>query len=220
MRWASRSSSTRSIRHSSDQHAWFQESRSSRDNAQRRLVRLGRRQADGSPPNNWQSVFGGPAWQWDARRGQYYLHNFLAEQPDLNLHNPEVQDAMLSVAHFWLDRGVDGFRIDAINFAMHDPHCAIIRLRPKAASGLGRSISSSTSTTSPTRESSTSSSGCAATDRRRVHRRRGWRSRPASRDARLHRWRSAPQQRLWVRLPLCRDADPGAGCARRPGLAR
>ena len=69
-------------------------------------------------------MFGGPAWTWDARRGQYYLHNFLAEQPDLNVHNPAVQDALLDVARFWLDRGVDGFRLDAINFAMHDPAAA------------------------------------------------------------------------------------------------
>ena len=66
-------------------------------------------------------MFGGPAWTWDGRRGQYYLHNFLPGQPDLNVHNPEVQDALLNVARFWLDRGVDGFRIDAINFAMHYP---------------------------------------------------------------------------------------------------
>jgi alpha-glucosidase len=77
-------------------------------------------------------VFGGPAWQWDARRGQYYLHNFLTEQPDLNLHNPAVQDALLDVAKFWLERGVDGFRIDAINFAMHDPE---LRDNPPAADG-------------------------------------------------------------------------------------
>ena len=107
--------------HSSDQHSWFEESRSSRDNAKADWYVWADAKADGSPPNNWQSVFGGPAWQWDARRGQYYLHNFLAEQPDLNVHNPAVQDALLEVARFWLDRGVDGFRIDAINFAMHDP---------------------------------------------------------------------------------------------------
>ncbi len=76
---------------------------------------------DGTPPTNWQSVFGGPAWTWDARRGQYYMHNFLKEQPQLNVHNPEVQDALIGVARFWLDRGVDGFRVDAINFMMHDP---------------------------------------------------------------------------------------------------
>ncbi|MDP1777257.1 MAG: alpha-amylase family glycosyl hydrolase, partial [Brevundimonas sp.] len=76
---------------------------------------------DGTPPNNWQSVFTGPAWTWDARRGQYYMHNFLPEQPQLNLHNPDLQDALLDAARFWLDRGVDGFRFDAINFSMHDP---------------------------------------------------------------------------------------------------
>jgi alpha-glucosidase len=107
--------------HSSDQHRWFRESRSSRANAKSDWYVWADAKPDGSPPNNWQSVFGGPAWTWDARRGQYYLHNFLPEQPDLNLHNPAVQDALLDVARFWLDRGVDGFRIDAINFAMHDP---------------------------------------------------------------------------------------------------
>ncbi|WP_312686872.1 alpha-amylase family glycosyl hydrolase, partial [Brevundimonas nasdae] len=76
---------------------------------------------DGSPPSNWQSVFGGPAWTWDARRGQYYMHNFLSSQPQLNVRNPEVQDALIAAARFWLDRGVDGFRLDAINFAIHDP---------------------------------------------------------------------------------------------------
>ena len=107
--------------HSSDQHAWFRESRSSQDNPKSDWYVWADAKPDGSPPNNWQSVFGGAAWTWDARRRQYYLHNFLREQPDLNLHNAEVQDALLAVARFWLDRGVDGFRIDAINFAMHDP---------------------------------------------------------------------------------------------------
>jgi alpha-glucosidase len=118
--------------HSSDQHPWFQESRSSRNASKADWYVWADAKADGSPPNNWQSVFGGPAWQWDARRGQYYLHNFLPEQPDLNVHQPEVQDALLSVARFWLDRGVDGFRIDAINFAMHDPE---LRDNPPAPSG-------------------------------------------------------------------------------------
>lgn len=81
--------------HSSDQHAWFQESRSSRNNAKADWYVWSDAKADGSPPNNWQSVFGGPAWTWDARRGQYYLHNFLRQQPDLNVHNRAVQDAML-----------------------------------------------------------------------------------------------------------------------------
>jgi alpha-glucosidase len=118
--------------HSSDQHAWFRESRSSRDNARADWYVWADPKPDGSPPNNWQSVFGGPAWTWDARRGQYYLHNFLPEQPDLNLHNPAVQDALLDVARFWLQRGVDGFRIDAINFAMHDPE---LRDNPPAPEG-------------------------------------------------------------------------------------
>jgi alpha-glucosidase len=107
--------------HTSDQHAWFQESRSSRDNAKADWYVWADPKPDGSPPNNWQSVFGGPAWAWDARRGQYYLHNFLTEQPDLNAHNPRVQDALLDCARFWLDRGVDGFRMDAVNYSMHDP---------------------------------------------------------------------------------------------------
>ncbi len=107
--------------HSSDQHEWFVESRRDRTNPRADWYVWADAKADGSPPSNWQSVFGGPAWTWDARRGQYYLHNFLREQPDLNVRNPDVQDALLDVCRFWLDRGVDGFRFDAINFAMHDP---------------------------------------------------------------------------------------------------
>lgn len=115
--------------HTSDRHEWFKQSRASRDNPKADWYVWADARADGSPPTNWQSVFGGPAWTWDARRGQYYLHNFLAEQPDLNLHNREVQDAALAAAKFWLDRGVDGFRVDAINFAMHDP---LLRDNPPA----------------------------------------------------------------------------------------
>ncbi|WP_156255998.1 alpha-amylase family glycosyl hydrolase [Sandarakinorhabdus oryzae] len=107
--------------HTSDQHAWFRESRQSRVNDKADWYVWADPKPDGTPPSNWQSVFGGPAWTWDARRQQYYLHNFLTTQPDLNLHNPAVQEAILGVARFWLERGVDGFRIDAINFAMHDP---------------------------------------------------------------------------------------------------
>lgn len=107
--------------HTSDQHGWFAESRSDRTNARADWYVWADAKADGSPPNNWQSVFGGPAWTWDARRGQYYMHNFLSAQPQLNVHLPAVQDALLGVARFWLDRGVDGFRVDAINFSMHDP---------------------------------------------------------------------------------------------------
>ncbi|MFK4872916.1 alpha-amylase family glycosyl hydrolase [Novosphingobium sp. ZW T3_23] len=107
--------------HTSDKHAWFAESRASRDNPRADWYVWADPREDGTPPNNWQSIFGGPAWRWDARRGQYYMHNFLAEQPQLNCHNPEVQDALLAVAKFWLDRGVSGFRIDALNHSMHDP---------------------------------------------------------------------------------------------------
>jgi len=107
--------------HTSDQHAWFVESRASRDNPKADWYVWHDAKPDGSPPTNWQSVFGGPAWTWDARRGQYYMHNFLKEQPQLNCHLPEVQEELLAITRFWLDRGVDGFRIDAINFSMHDP---------------------------------------------------------------------------------------------------
>ncbi|HCB78510.1 MAG TPA: alpha-glucosidase [Erythrobacter sp.] len=107
--------------HTSDEHPWFVESRASRDNPKSDWYVWADAKPDGTPPSNWQSVFGGPAWTWDARRGQYYLHNFLNSQPQVNMHNREVQDAMLAAMRFWLDRGVDGFRIDALNFAMHDP---------------------------------------------------------------------------------------------------
>ena len=107
--------------HTSEQHPWFKQSRADRTNLKAEWYVWADPKADGSPPSNWQSVFGGPAWAWDARRGQYYLHNFLSEQPDLNVHNPAVQDALLECARFWLERGVDGFRVDAIDYAMHDP---------------------------------------------------------------------------------------------------
>lgn len=121
--------------HTSDQHAWFRESRASRDNCHADWYVWADPKADGSPPNNWQSVFGGPAWTWDARRRQYYMHNFLSAQPQLNGHHPAVQDALLGVARFWLDRGVDGFRVDAINFMMHDPG---LRDNPPAPPGGAR----------------------------------------------------------------------------------
>ena len=107
--------------HTSDQHPWFRESRTDRFNKRADWYVWADPKPDGSPPSNWQSVFGGPAWAWDARRRQYYLHNFLIEQPDLNVHHPQVQDALLAGARFWLDRGVDGFRLDAIDYTMHDP---------------------------------------------------------------------------------------------------
>jgi alpha-glucosidase len=109
------------LSHSSDQHPWFVESRQSRDNPKADWYVWADPNPDGTPPNNWLSVFGGSAWAWDSRRKQYYLHNFLTSQPDLNFHNPDVQEQVLSDVKFWLDRGVDGFRLDAINFCFHDP---------------------------------------------------------------------------------------------------
>ena len=108
------------LSHSSDQHPFFTESRSSRDNPKADWYVWADPKHDGTPPNNWLSVFGGPAWAWDARRRQYYLHNFLAEQPDFNFHNPEVRAWLLSTMRFWLERGVDGFRLDTVNFYFHD----------------------------------------------------------------------------------------------------
>jgi alpha-glucosidase len=107
------------LSHTADIHPWFQESRSNRSNVKADWYVWADAKADGTPPNNWLSIFGGSAWQWDTRRQQYYLHNFLAEQPDLNFHNPDVQDALLEVTRFWLERGVDGFRLDTINFYFH-----------------------------------------------------------------------------------------------------
>ncbi|RMF17878.1 MAG: DUF3459 domain-containing protein [Alphaproteobacteria bacterium] len=118
--------------HTSNQHPWFRESRMSRDNPKADWYVWADPKPDGTPPNNWQSIFIGPAWTWDARRQQYYLHNFLSSQPDLNLHQPAVQDALLDVARFWLERGVDGFRMDAANFYMHDP---ALRDNPPAPNG-------------------------------------------------------------------------------------
>lgn len=108
------------ISHSSDQHHWFKESRASRDNAKADWYIWADPKPDGTAPNNWLSVFGGPAWEWDSTRRQYYMHNFLASQPDLNFHNADLQNAILDTVRFWLDRGVDGFRLDTVNFYVHD----------------------------------------------------------------------------------------------------
>jgi len=107
--------------HTSDQHGWFRESRADRDGEKADWYVWADPKKDGTPPNNWLSVFYGPCWSWDGRRGQYYMHNFLPSQPNLNVHKRAVQDALFETARFWLARGVDGFRLDAINFAMHDP---------------------------------------------------------------------------------------------------
>lgn len=108
------------ISHTSDQHPWFKESRASRDNPKADWYVWAAAKPDGTAPTNWLSVFGGPAWEWDGVRKQYYMHNFLASQPDLNFHNRDVQDAVLETAKFWLDRGVDGFRLDTVNYYFHD----------------------------------------------------------------------------------------------------
>lgn len=100
--------------HTSDQHPWFGESRSSRDNPKRDWYIWRDASEDGGPPNNWLAAFGGTAWEWDEHTQQYYYHAFLKEQPDLNWRNPEVQSAMISVMRFWLDRGIDGFRVDVM----------------------------------------------------------------------------------------------------------
>jgi alpha-glucosidase len=107
--------------HTSDAHDWFKQSRADRNNAKADWYVWADPKPDGTPPNNWLSVFYGPAWTWDGRRGQYYFHNFLTSQPNLNVNNPAVQEGLLDTARFWLQRGADGFRLDAINFAMHDP---------------------------------------------------------------------------------------------------
>lgn len=120
------------LSHSSDRHPWFVQSRTSRDNAKAGWYVWADARPDGSPPNNWLSIFGGSAWEWDTSRRQYYLHNFLASQPDLNFHNPDVQDALLETVRFWLERGVDGFRLDTVNFYVHDKE---LRDNPPARSG-------------------------------------------------------------------------------------
>ena len=107
--------------HSSDLHPWFIESRSSRDNPKRDWYVWRDPKPDGGPPNNWLATFGGPAWELDERTGQYYLHSVLVEQPDLNWRNPEVVEAMLDVLRFWMERGVDGFRMDVVGMILKDP---------------------------------------------------------------------------------------------------
>ncbi len=107
--------------HTSDEHPWFVESRSSRDNPKRDWYVWRDPAPDGGPPNNWESTFTGSAWEYDATTGQYYYHFFLKEQPDLNWRNPEVKAAMWDAVRFWLDLGVDGYRLDAIGTIFEDP---------------------------------------------------------------------------------------------------
>lgn len=124
------------LSHTSDQHPWFRESRANRHNARSDWYVWADAARDGTPPNNWQSVFGGSAWMWDARRKQYYLHNFLASQPDLNFHCQGVQAQLLSDVEFWLQRGVDGFRFDTANYLHHDQQLRNNPAHPTAEPGL------------------------------------------------------------------------------------
>jgi alpha-glucosidase len=117
------------LSHSSDKHPWFRESRVNTSNSRADWYVWSDPKPDGTPPNNWPSVFGGRAWEWNPARRQYYFHNFLVSQPDLNFHNPAVQDAVLDVMRFWLERGVDGFRFDTVNYYFHD---AKLRSNPPA----------------------------------------------------------------------------------------
>ena len=109
------------LNHTSDKHPWFQDSRQNPQGDKADWYVWANPKPDGTPPNNWVSVFGGPAWTFDSWRGQYYMHQFLKEQPDLNYNNPKVVEAILEECRFWLDLGVDGFRLDAINHCTCDP---------------------------------------------------------------------------------------------------
>lgn len=108
------------LSHTSDQHPFFILSRSNKTNPKKDWYVWADAKSDGSPPNNWLSIFGGSAWEWDTSRKQYYLHNFLKSQPDLNFHNKMVQKWVLSTIKFWLEKGVDGFRLDTANYFFHD----------------------------------------------------------------------------------------------------
>ncbi len=120
--------------HTSDQHPWFRESRASRNNPKRDWYLWRDPKLGGAMPNNWGSMFGGPAWTWDETSGQYYFHQFLKEQPELDWRNPQVRQAMIEVLHFWLRRGVDGFRMDVVAMLIKD---AELRDNPPNAASPG-----------------------------------------------------------------------------------
>jgi alpha-glucosidase len=122
------------LNHTSDRHPWFVESRSSRTNPKADWYVWRDGKPNHQPPNNWRSVFGGSAWQFDPQRGQYYYHAFYKEQPDLNWRNPEVRQAMYDAARFWMERGAAGFRLDAISYLFEDPR---LRDEPVAADRKG-----------------------------------------------------------------------------------
>lgn len=108
------------LSHTSEEHPWFVESRKDRTNPKADWYVWADPKPDGSPPNNWFSVFGGSAWQWEPRRQQYYLHNYLVSQPDVNFHCPAAVDAVMADMEYWLQKGVDGFRFDVVNVYTHD----------------------------------------------------------------------------------------------------
>ncbi len=126
------------VSHTASAHPWFQQSRGGRDNAKADWYVWADAKPDGTPPNNWLSVFGGTAWQWDARRRQYYLHNFLGDQPDLNFYCEAMVTTLLEQMEFWLRHGVDGFRLDTANFYTHD---AELRDNPAEKPGVIRELS-------------------------------------------------------------------------------
>ena len=128
------------LSHTSVAHDWFRESRESATNPKADWYVWADAKGDGTPPNNWLSIFGGVAWRWEPRRRQYFLHNFLSSQPDLNFHNPQVRAAALDNVKFWLDKGVDAFRLDAINFCFHDGQLRDNPAKP-AAERVGRGFS-------------------------------------------------------------------------------
>ncbi|HAF47630.1 MAG TPA: alpha-amylase, partial [Anaerolineaceae bacterium] len=109
------------LNHTSDQHPWFLESNKSKDNPYYDWYLWQDPKPNGDPPNNWQAIFGGSAWEYDPDLGQYYYHMFYKEQPDLNWRNPDIRQEMLDVFRFWLDKGVDGFRLDVFNAYFKDP---------------------------------------------------------------------------------------------------
>ena len=119
------------LAHCSDQHPWFVESRKSRDNPKADWFYWVDPKEDGTEPNNWLSFFGGRTWSWDTNRQQYYFHNFLSSQPNLNLSNPEVMDTIIDTCRYWLDKGVDGFRLDAIHTAKCDSDWSDNLARPR-----------------------------------------------------------------------------------------
>ncbi len=114
------------VNHTSDEHGWFLESKSSRTNPKRNWYIWRDPKPDGSPPNNWGSVFGGSAWEYDSLTAQYYLHVFSKKQPDLNWENPEVREAIYKMIHWWLNKGISGFRVDAITYIKKDQSFASI----------------------------------------------------------------------------------------------